>query len=373
MKKFFDLSNQFKKTSFIGFDLDHCLVPYHIKQLSHSLFDISKQTFEKFEKIKLPKEFKFDFNTCGKGNVFDYKRGNILKIDSEAKVLKARHGSNKVLSSQEIEKEYGSKSLENFTVLPNSNYFLIPTFFHIGLAIWLAKMVDLIDSKFFLKPLSYQNLCEISLHARKYNFRDWNTGFFHEEERKTPEKFFRKNHNHLEFLEFLLKNNKKLFLITDSIPQHCNFLMTEIYGKDWKNFFEFIVYSAQKPKFFFSNTPFESISSSSNKEFIMGNFRDLETSLMKKFPKESKDFIFFGDDLISDITFCKKHTSWKTVAIVEELNENFQYNGDEFWEGSFLRKAKSLKPTFWENLINRYSDYAFPSLEEFYKNIKNSN
>ena len=68
-----------------------------------------------------------------------------------------------------------------------------------------------------------------------------------------------------EFLNRLRKNDKNVFLITNSPYWFVNFGMTSLCGPDWTHLFDLIICNARKPDFFTSkNKPFRQFNATTN-------------------------------------------------------------------------------------------------------------
>ena len=81
----------------------------------------------------------------------------------------------------------------------------------------------------------------------------------------------------LEKLKLLKENGIKLFVCSNSFFKFGNLILNEVIGKNWKDYFDFLIYDAQKPDFFNSK--------------IQKNFTDYNYKPIKDFNSyiEAKD------------------------------------------------------------------------------------
>lgn len=96
----------------VGFDVDHCLVKYNIKEITRIL--IRGDLAYLHDHLKWPKEIldfdlshnSKDIEACLCYSVFDIKNGTILKLSEGKKVVAAFKGR-KLLSFNEMQALYG--------------------------------------------------------------------------------------------------------------------------------------------------------------------------------------------------------------------------------------------------------------------------
>ena len=97
----------------IGFDADHCIVKYNIKELVSFLIKIE---LDEFVELGYPKSLAEGFNydsdlqMCLNASVFDIDNGLVIKLAEGLEVVQAMKGLRK-LSKDEIKTVYGSPPL----------------------------------------------------------------------------------------------------------------------------------------------------------------------------------------------------------------------------------------------------------------------
>eukprot|EP00042_Codosiga_hollandica_P033526 m.225151 g.225151 ORF g.225151 m.225151 type:complete len:153 (-) comp54206_c0_seq33:293-751(-) len=110
--------------------------------------------------------------------------------------------------------------------------------------------------------------------------------------------------------------------------------MTYAFGPDWHDAFDVIVFNSRKPSFFSSTrvtSPFrklldnhaigEEVALEQGIKVLHGNVADLHDFLemFKDGPTAQRHVAYFGDHILGDIVAARRHTSWQTIAIVEEM------------------------------------------------------
>ena len=94
----------------VGFDADHCMVKYNIKELVSFLVQIE---LDEFVELGYPKSladgfnYETDLSMCLNASVFDIDNGLIIKLAEGLEVVQAMKGLKK-LSKDEIKAVYGS-------------------------------------------------------------------------------------------------------------------------------------------------------------------------------------------------------------------------------------------------------------------------
>jgi HAD superfamily 5'-nucleotidase-like hydrolase len=339
----------------IGFDLDHTLIRYHIDNLNelcyrcmvHYLVKVAHYPQE-LERVPLNEHF------IKRGVVVDKKRGNILKLDEEGKVCVGFHGT-KPLSPEQIRSAYYSEFPEGEQILEYGSfdgkrgYHGATTFF--GTAwIWLfAILVDLEDEKASIDHRNYAAHADMMLNAFSYNFAEWNKGYYYPELVQHPEKYIYHQPKVKQWLKDLReKHGVKLFLLTNSLPEYLELLAKFAYGDDWKDLFDFIIVNGRKP-FFFTSTDdfFECIYHEDGeirvsdepaqeidftKIYSVGNYQKFVETIKRtsKNPHTSPRVLYFGDHPQYDVLAPKTASAWETVAIIEELEDLEREAGKEF-------------------------------------------
>jgi hypothetical protein len=95
----------------------------------------------------------------------------------------------------------------------------------------------------------------------------------------------------------------------------------------WKNYFDAIVVSAQKPRWFRNGNPFLEVCDSDilrnvkgplerGKVYQGGNLKDFQRLMSLR----GSDVLYVGDHIYGDILRSKKESPWRTAMIIQELD-----------------------------------------------------
>jgi hypothetical protein len=141
-----------------------------------------------------------------------------------------------------------------------------------------------------------------------------------------------------ETLHKLRSSGKKLFLLTNSLWDYSNAVMSHLLDGErkaypsWRNYFDAIIVGAAKPAFFTEKRPFLAIDPSSgqpleakvrqltrDKVYQGGNIFDFENMTNVRGDR----VLYVGDHIYGDMIRLKKVHTWRTAMVVQELdNEN---------------------------------------------------
>ncbi|XP_029109581.1 5'-nucleotidase domain-containing protein 1 isoform X2 [Scleropages formosus] len=150
MSEYFSLS----ECDVIGFDLDHTLCRYHLKETSRLIYEsfarylVEHKGYDKDLLTLSPATWDF----CFKGLVVDLEDGNLIKLAQDGTVLRASHGT-RHLSTEEIIKHYGPKrEWKHFESLNTSytrsaKYYFYDNYFDLPGALLCAKVVDMLHKR----------------------------------------------------------------------------------------------------------------------------------------------------------------------------------------------------------------------------------
>ncbi len=145
----------------IGFDLDHTLSRYRVEATSELIFNcLMKYLADVLGYSPQLKNERFEEEFSKKGLLVDKQLGNLLKIDSEHRVLKAYHGRTLIqpeqvaaLYSTRLSDFHGS-SLRCASLIDadanDERWYMLITYFENPLGAAFTTVVDYIDrGKFF--------------------------------------------------------------------------------------------------------------------------------------------------------------------------------------------------------------------------------
>lgn len=241
----------------------------------------------------------------------------------------------------------------------------------------------------------YYQLFEDLHETINYNFGSFEEGSYFEPFRNGDvSRFLFDRRNLIPWLESLRQSGIRVFLMTNSNHHYTKCLMDCAFGDDWKRLFDLIIYRARKPHFFFSESHFSSITDlkipgevnglkamgENDKiqlggEYYGGNVKKMSEDLLGP----NSTVIYVGDELFGDVVAPSVYSDWKTIAIVEELQEVEQENGYkspsepngpklddtaafvalERW-GNFFYCEDGKTLTFYGSLMHHFAEIAIP-------------
>ena len=222
----------------------------------------------------------------------------------------------------------------------SEDYAYLDTLFCLPEACLYAKLVDLIDRlnlegklkrKFdYQKVSSELRQCIDGVHrdgSLKAVITD-NLPLYIEKDPSLPK-----------LLLHFIQGGKKLFLLTNSEYYYTNIIMTyllndEVPGYDnWQDYFEFIIVSACKPRFFLQSADLEKLDVDEfgveisqevcPKVYRGGYFKNLEERL----GVFGESILYFGDHTFGDILKSKQTCGWRTVMVILELEDESKNRG----------------------------------------------
>lgn len=331
-KVFVNRTLNLKKIKYIGFDMDHTLIRYNtenFERLSHTTMINKLITRKNYpEEIK---KLEFDFNFALRGLVIDRKKGNLLKLNRYTAIRNSFHGL-KPLDFKTHQKVYKSTYID----LSKSDYMAIDTSFSYALAHAYSQLVELKDSSPEVKLPDYIQMADDVLDALDEAHRD---GSLKSEVRKNLSHYIIKDEEVVRGLEKYKKHGKKVFVVTNSDFSYSKLLLDYAINpflkehKSWVDLFEFVITSAQKPKFFYDDSKYLIVNPQNG---TMTNLEDKLTPGVyqgggaRKFTEDlnlsGDDILYIGDHIYGDILRLKKDCNWRTAMITEELENEIEKN-----------------------------------------------
>jgi HAD superfamily 5'-nucleotidase-like hydrolase len=349
-KVFVNRTLNMKRITHIGFDMDHTLIRYKSKNFERLAHEVMcKKLVEVRRYPDKIMSLKFDWNRAIRGLVIDRARGNILKLSRHAAIRQSFHGLEPIKFGEQ-NKIYKSTYVD----LSDRSYDKVDTSFSISYATLYAQLVDLKD-KFPSEFPDYSQIAEDLNSALDAAHRD---GSLKDVVRGRLKDFILKDKELVSGLRRLKVHGKKIFIVTNSDAQYTRLLMDYAIkpflrsGETWQTFFEFVITSAEKPRFFYEKTKFRRVDVDTGKIFphegpltagvYSGGCADQMTADLGLEPDH---ILYIGDHIYGDIVRLKKDCGWRTALVVEELEEE-------------VRKLVRAKPM--ENKINALMEKKLP-------------
>uniref|UniRef100_A0A8C7U3W7 5'-nucleotidase domain-containing protein 1 n=1 Tax=Oncorhynchus mykiss TaxID=8022 RepID=A0A8C7U3W7_ONCMY len=374
MTEYFSLSD----CDVIGFDLDHTLCRYHLKETSRLIYEsftrylVEHKDYDKDLLTLTPATWDF----CFKGLVVDLEDGNLVKL------------------------------AEDGTYYFYDNYFDLPG------ALLCGRVVDMlrkVNSDFWKDMVA-----AIDHNYNTSAFKE-DAGWYFPSVKRDPGRYLQPCSESVKtWLRSMKSAGKVLLLITSSHSDYCRLICDQILGKDWEELFDIIITNALKPGFFSlvpQQRPFRTLVNDVEESeglpsldkpgwYSQGNWPHLHQLLKTMTGNPEPKVVYFGDSMRSDMFPASMFGKWETVMIVEEMegegvprsdaaetNEaqvepqekkgKFEDQGmkapsapSEQWGSYFVDTHKtpggdeeSQKLTWCCHSIHKYSTMAIPSVE----------
>ncbi|MBC7659060.1 MAG: HAD-IG family 5'-nucleotidase [Chitinophagaceae bacterium] len=313
----------------LGFDMDHTLVLYNRVNFENLAFH---ETLKKFIANGYPEELstlKFDPNFVIRGLLVDRDRGNLLKVDAHKYVKVAFHGHMKLDKAQRSE-------LYNARGFKADDYLTVDTFFALSETQLFIEIVDYMRRN----PGKIQKtFTEVFKDLRTWIDLSHQDGSIKTKVLMEPSKYIVRDPHLVETLVKLIDGGKKIFLLTNSDWAYTNSVMTYLLDnqheefRHWQDYFEYIIVSAGKPNFFTGSNPFYEVMTD-NEGLLRAHRGPLiakkvyhggNANLFEKLTNQKGDQILYaGDHIYGDIMRSKELFNWRTLLVVEELEEDFK-------------------------------------------------
>jgi 5'-nucleotidase len=308
----------------IGFDMDHTLAMYHRDAFEALAFG---KTLEKFIQNGYPAdlaELKFDPNYVIRGLLVDRQRGNLLKVDGHKYVKIAFHGHRR-LSKEERHTTYNAESFKAGEFLSIDSFFALSE---------VQLFVEIVDYMARFPGKIHKTFAEVYQDLRYFIDLSHRDGSIKTEVMSHPERFIQRDKNLADALIRLLESGKELFLLTNSLWDYTDVLMSYILNgvnsdfPQWRDYFSYIIVGAGKPTFFTGTQPFYEVVTDSNLlrlhegELLNGSvYHGGNAALLQSLTGIRGDqILYIGDHLYGDIIRSKARFNWRTMLCVEELS-----------------------------------------------------
>lgn len=338
-KVFVNRTLSLKKITHIGFDMDHTLIRYNsrkFEELAHNM--MLEKLIKDHGYPNVIQSLKFDFDRSRRGLVIDIHRGNILKLSRHASIRVSYHGLTPISYSQQ-RKVYKSSYID----LGEPGFDIVNTTFSIAICGLFAQLVDLKDNSETKTLPDYSTIAADLTSCLDKAHRD---GSLKGVVASNLDDYIYKDARVVHGLERFIRHGKKIFIVTNSDFHYTKLLLDYainpfLKNNTWENFFEVVITSADKPRFFYDNLKFLKINS---KDGTMTNLQGKVSSgvyqggcasiFTNDLNLTADEILYIGDHIYGDIVRLKKDCAWRTALVVEELDEEIEClrKADQFVE-----------------------------------------
>ncbi|XP_050686614.1 5'-nucleotidase domain-containing protein 3-like isoform X3 [Eriocheir sinensis] len=315
-----------------GFDYDYTLAHYKVA-VENLIYDLGKNVL--VSKYRYPEDIKnlqYNRDLAVRGLHYDIEKGLLMKMDQFQQLqIGSIYRGMTCLSQEEVLSIYKSRSLPLHYV--EGHLRGDTKMAHLADLFSLPEMCLLsqVAQYFMDNNLAYHSVplfndvkaAISSIHPEMHRIVARNIG-----------DYLIKDPHLITFFERLKQNKKELFIITNSPFSFVNVGMTYLLGEDWRNYFDVVIASAKKPAFFTDcMRPFRQLneeilvqtwgpvtSLEKGKVYLEGNLKQLQE--MKGW--HGQELLYFGDHPYSDLADVSLNHSWRTGAIIWELDYEIQ-------------------------------------------------
>lgn len=320
----------------VGFDMDYTLAEYHSEQFETLAANSALQKL--VHELGYPQELldvKYDHSFFIRGLVVDKEKGNIIKLDRHKYVKQALHGFTP-LSKQDRTKMYDSLTVSGGG-FGEPRFAVLDAMFALPDAYLFSSVVDFKDKNPSKIKSDYAQIYKDVRKSVDMCHRD---GSIKDRVAEDPEKYIKRDPNMIHMLRKLKRSNRTVFLLTNSLWNYTNTVMTYLYGENegkWIDLFDIIITGSCKPAFMlntrlplyrvepesgfltntdgpYNETPEEYLSR--GKCFQGGNFTHLHDLIGIT---NGTKVLYVGDHMFSDVLRSKRTLGWRTMLIVPEL------------------------------------------------------
>lgn len=159
------------------------------------------------------------------------------------------------------------------------------------------------------------------------------SGRMHSAILQDPKTYLRPSPHLRETLQRFRDVGKKLFLCSNSNYEYVNGGMEFLLGSDWQSFFDVVIVSAGKPRFYTTDRSFREVSQTTGKIqwtevtklekgkiYSHGSMEALTRMTGWSGPR----VLYFGDQVFADLVGARRNQGWRTGAVIRELEQELK-------------------------------------------------
>jgi 5'-nucleotidase len=314
---------RFSNIDWIGFDMDYTLAIYRQERMDTLSVDLTVERMIRRGYPAYLKNLSYDIRFPIRGLLVDKRYGHVLKMDRYKVVQRGYHGMRR-LPNEEIAALYHDKRIRPHT----PRYHWIDTLFALSEVTSYSAIVDALEKKG--ERIDYDRLFadvrasidEAHAEGAVYAEVTGDIGAYIEREMDLART-----------LHKLRSGGKRLFLLTNSPFGYTDRVMTHLLADvmpeypSWRHYFEFVICSAGKPRFFQDGRPLMERDGEvlrpirgqleRGKVYEGGNLEEFERLVGMR----SSSVLYVGDHIYGDILRSKKESSWHTAMVIQELDD----------------------------------------------------
>lgn len=340
----------------LGFDMDYTLAIYQQQAMDSLSVELTVENLIGCGYPEYLRHLKYDIRFPIRGLLIDKHLGNVLKMNRFAVIHKGYHGFKRIEHSKLRELYWDKK------VRPESERFhWIDTLFGLSEVTSYVSLIESLESH-KRQRLRYDELFH---DIRRAIDQAHANGSVHDRVLSDLPRFVDRDQHLAMTLHKLRSAGKKLFLLTNSPWPYTDRMMTFLLGdaleqyRSWTLYFDVVIVGARKPLWFKGDEPFFELRG----DKVLGNVGRLERGRVYQ-GGNVKDFerltgiagsrtLYVGDHIYGDILRSKKESAWRTLMIIQELDDEISAN--QSTAGTLARKLElEQQRSFLEDELRFY-------------------
>jgi 5'-nucleotidase len=321
---FCNRSLRLDRIEMVGFDMDYTLLIYDQAEMDRlSIEATTRKLVERgYPEAMLGMRYRTDFPI--RGLLVDRKLGNVLKMDRYRYVKRAYHGMRE-LDADERRRTYHTRKLRPGT----ARYHWVDTLYGLSEVAVYAAAVEALEG------LGHDLDCaQLFSDVRACIDLAHQDGTILDVVLRDPERYVYRDPDLGPTLHNLRSAGKRTFLLTNSPPRYTDAMMSFLFDDampeypSWRHYFDVIIASAGKPRFFTDAQPFEEVdetgATTGDEVASFGRGRLYTGGNILQFEQlagtEGDRILYVGDHIYGDALRVKKESAWRTAMIIQEMD-----------------------------------------------------
>ncbi|MEM9656190.1 MAG: HAD-IG family 5'-nucleotidase [Actinomycetota bacterium] len=313
----------------VGYDMDYTLIHYRVDEWEGAAFRTARDILA--DRGWPVADLAFDPDRFTLGLVFDLQLGNLVKASRFGYVARAQHGTRR-LTFDEQRETYQDTVVE----LSEPRFIFMNTMFELSRADLFSQLVDIHDAEPLPGVAGYADLYWQVNDALSETHL---TSTLKADIIENPDRYVVLDPDIVPTLQDQRAAGKQLLLITNSDWFYTRRMMAYAFdrfcpaGTTWRDLFDIVIVSANKPSFFAENDPVYQVVDEEQAllrphygklepghVYFGGNAARVEESL----GRSSGHPLYVGDHLFGDVHVTKDVLRWRTALIARELEAEIQ-------------------------------------------------
>ena len=309
----------------IGYDMDYTLVHYNVRAWEASAYAHVKRNLA--AQGWPVGDLAFDPELVIRGLVIDQQLGNVVKANRFGYVKRAAHGT-RMLAFDEQRAAYARTRVD----LSEPRWVFLNTLFSLSEGCMYMQLVDLLDARRLPGVMGYGDLYR---RVKTSLDTEHTSGELKAAIMAAPEEFVERDPDIALALLDQKHAGKKLMLITNSEWPYTRFMMSYAFdpyvpkGTTWRDLFDLVIVSANKPDFFSSGMPAFRVVDEDGLLRPAGNalgggklYFGCNAALVERaLGLSGEEILYVGDHPFGDVHVSKSVLRWRTALILRELED----------------------------------------------------